>query len=184
MKRLCVYCGSSSDVSPAYVRAAKTLGMLMAGSAIELVYGGGNVGLMGVVADAVLQQGGKVTGVIPQSLVDKEVAHFKITTLEVVDSMHERKKRMADLADGFLALPGGIGTMEELFEILTWAQLGLHHKPCGLLNVAGYYDHLLGFLDHMTAEKFLRPAQLEYLLVETDPEVMLNRIAKIKPPAR
>jgi len=176
MKRLCVYCGSSSGVREVYTQAAREVGRLMAAQGLELVYGGGNVGLMGVLADAVLQGGGHVIGVIPQSLVDKEVAHFQVSRLEVVESMHERKKLMADLADGFLALPGGIGTLEELFEIWTWAQLGFHHKPCALLNVEGYYDHLLQFLERMTVEYFLKPSQLQHLLVETEPARVLQRL--------
>ena len=160
---------------PVYQQAARGLGELLCQRGIELVYGGGNVGLMGVVADTMMQSGGRVTGVIPKALVDKEVANFKITELRVVSSMHERKMLMADLAEGFLALPGGIGTMEELFEIWTWAQLGFHSKPCGLLNVNGYYDSLLNFLQHMTGEAFLKPQHLEHLLVDASAENLLNR---------
>ena len=154
-KRLCVYCGSRHGAQPAYDRAARNLGAALARHGIELVYGGGRVGLMGVLAESVLAHGGKVIGVIPKALVSREVAFLELSDLRIVESMHERKALMADLADAFVALPGGVGTLEELFEILTWAQLGLHHKPCGLLNVDQFYDLLLGFLDHALAENFI-----------------------------
>ena len=181
MKSLCVYCGSSSGSSPDYAAAARELGQLLAAQQIELIYGGGRVGLMGVLADAVLKAGGRVQGVIPQSLANREVAHLGLTQLHVVDSMHQRKALMAELADGFLALPGGLGTFEELFEIWTWAQLGMHAKPIGLLNVAGYFDLLLEFLDHATDQQLLKPVHREVLSVSTDPEEMLTLLRQTLP---
>ena len=181
MKSLCVYCGSSSGSSPDYAAAARELGQLLAAQQIELIYGGGRVGLMGVLADAVLKAGGRVQGVIPQSLANREVAHLGLTQLHVVDSMHQRKALMAELADGFLALPGGLGTFEELFEIWTWAQLGMHAKPIGLLNVAGYFDLLLEFLDHATDQQLLKPVHREVLSVSTDPEEMLTLLRQTFP---
>lgn len=181
MKRLCVYCGSSSGSDPAYTAAARELGQLLAAQQIELIYGGGRVGLMGTLADAVLSAGGLVQGVIPQSLADREVAHLGLTQLHVVDSMHERKALMAELADGFLALPGGLGTFEELFEIWTWAQLGMHAKPIGLLNVAGYYDHLLRFLDQAVQQQLLKLEHREVLSVSTDPADMLSMLRQALP---
>lgn len=182
MKRLCVYCGSSPGALPDYVEAAQRLGGLMANSNIELVYGGGNVGLMGQLAQAVLDQGGRVIGVIPKDLVQREVAHTGLSDLRVVDSMHERKALMADLADGFLALPGGIGTLEELLEVMTWAQLGLHGKPCGLLNVSRYFDQLLAFLDHLVDQRFLHPAHRSMLLAADRAEDLLEAFAAYRPP--
>ncbi len=173
---LCVFCGSNTGAKPAYTEAAQTLGRLLAGREITLVYGGGKVGLMGTVADAALQAGGKVTGVIPQSLVEKEVEHIGLTELHVVGSMHERKALMADLSDGFIALAGGMGTLDELFEILTWAQLGFHAKPIGLVNTLGYYDHLLAFLQNALAEGFVRDAHLQTLLVEREAERLFQRM--------
>lgn len=173
---LCVFCGSNTGAKPAYTEAAQTLGRLLAGREITLVYGGGKVGLMGTVADAALQAGGKVTGVIPQSLVEKEVDHTGLTELHVVGSMHERKALMADLSDGFIALAGGMGTLDELFEILTWAQLGFHAKPIGLVNTLGYYDHLLAFLQNALAEGFVRDAHLQTLLVEREAERLFQRM--------
>ncbi|MDX6767130.1 MAG: TIGR00730 family Rossman fold protein [Candidatus Methylacidiphilales bacterium] len=173
MKRLCVYCGSSMGSRAEYREAAESFGSLLAREKIGLVYGGGNVGLMGVVADAVMAGGGEVIGVIPQALVDKEVAHFQVTRLHVVDTMHERKAMMAGLADGFVALPGGYGTLEELFEILTWSQLGFHPKPVGLLNTHGYYDPLLGFLHRMVEEGFLREDHRTFLAVADEGEALL-----------
>jgi uncharacterized protein (TIGR00730 family) len=152
MKRICVFAGSSAGVRPEYLRAAADLGTVLAARGIELVYGGARVGMMGAVAGAVLAGGGRVTGVIPQALVEKEVAHDGLTELRVVTSMHQRKALMADLSDAFIALPGGWGTLDEMFEILTWAQLGLHRKPCGLLNVSGYFDRLLAFLDALQSQ--------------------------------
>ena len=182
MKRVCVYCGSSSGENPIHREAAEALGALLVESGIGVVYGGGNVGLMGAVADGALRAGGEVIGVIPTALMDKELGHAGITKLHVVASMHERKQLMADLSDGFIALPGGIGTFEELFETFTWLQLGFHEKPVGLLNVAGFYDHLLTFLAHATDEGFLRPAHLESLLVETKCDALLDRMARFRAP--
>jgi uncharacterized protein (TIGR00730 family) len=157
MRRLCVFCGSSTGKRAVYADHARQLGELLARRGLGLVYGGGHIGLMGVLADGVLEAGGHVVGVIPQALVDKELAHPGVTELRIVSTMHQRKALMADLADGFLALPGGFGTADELFEILTWAQLGLHAKPVGLLNSAGYFDALLAWLDHSVDEQFVRP---------------------------
>ncbi|MGN7725030.1 TIGR00730 family Rossman fold protein [Luteimonas sp. 22616] len=159
MKSICVYCGSNSGSKPAYAERAKALGKRIAADGMTLVYGGGNVGLMGIVADAVLEGSGEVIGVIPQQLVDLEVAHHGVTKLEIVGSMHERKARMFDLADAFVALPGGFGTMDEMFEMLTWRQLGLGEKPCAFLDVDDFYDPLLAMIDRMVAERFLHPDQ-------------------------
>lgn len=169
MKRLCVFCGANAGNDPAYRDAAVTLGEELARQQIGLVYGGASVGLMGVVADAARALGGEVIGVIPQALVARELAHGSLTDLRVVATMHERKATMAELADGFIALPGGIGTLEELFEVWTWAHLGLHTKPCALLDVRGFYSKLTGFLDHVHAEGFLRPGVREMLLVAESP---------------
>ena len=182
MNSLCVFCGSSPGASPAYAEAAAHLGRTLAGRGLNLVYGGGRVGLMGVVADAALAAGGTVTGVIPEALATRELAHAALSDLQVVGSMHERKARMSELADGFIALPGGIGTLEEWFEVWTWSQLGFQPKPCGLLNVAGYYDHLLAFLDHMTAERFLTDIHRGMVVVDDDPERLLDRLAAWQPP--
>ena len=159
MKNLCVYCGSNAGNDPAYAALARALGARMAADGIALVYGGGNVGLMGIVADAVLAGGGEVIGVIPQQLVDWEVAHRGLTRLDVVDSMHTRKQRMFELADGFVALPGGFGTLDEMFEMLTWRQLGLGRKPCAFLEANGFWQPLMAMLDRMVAERFLHPDQ-------------------------
>lgn len=158
-----------------YTQAAKDLGSELVRRNYGLVYGGGNVGLMSVIADTVLELGGHVTGVIPNSLVSKEVAHLGLPDLRVVNSMHERKALMAELSDGFIAMPGGIGTMEEFFEVLSWAQLGIHAKPCGLLNVAGYYDRLIQFLDHAVSEDFIKPKHRALMIVAEDSEKLLNR---------
>ncbi len=176
-KRLCVFCGSSHGGNPAYAEAAKNIGSELARRGIGLVYGGGNVGLMGVVAAAALAGGGEVIGVIPEALMAKELGHRGIQDLRVVKTMHERKAMMADLADGFIAMPGGIGTFEEFFEIVTWAQLGFHSKPCALLNVNGFYDPLLHLLDHAIAEGFVKPKQRDIVLVESDFRVLLDRMA-------
>jgi uncharacterized protein (TIGR00730 family) len=183
MRRLCVYSGSSAGSRNDYADAARTLGRTLAERGIGLVYGGAHVGLMGAVADAALDAGGDVIGVIPQSLVDKEVAHRGLPDLRVVHSMHERKALMADLSDGFIALPGGWGTLEELFETVTWAQLGLHQKPCGLLNVSGYFDGLLTFVAHAVREGFLRQAHADALLVETSPSTLLAAFDRYQPMA-
>jgi len=182
MRRVGVFCGSSSGIRPAYAASAEALGRLIAQSGLGLVYGGGNVGLMGVVADAALAAGGEVIGVIPEAMMKWEVGHLDLTELRVVASMHERKAAMADLADGFIALAGGIGTMEELFEVWTWGQLGLHAKPLGFLDVAGYYGHLHAFLDHMAGEGFLKPRHRDMVMVESDPETLLARMRDYAPP--
>ncbi|WP_370655553.1 TIGR00730 family Rossman fold protein [Candidatus Binatus sp.] len=182
MKRVCVFCGSSPGRTPEYIDAAVNLGRAMAARGIGLVYGGASVGLMGAIADAVLQAGGDVVGVIPESLVKYEVAHRGLPDLRVVRSMHERKAAMADLADGFIAMPGALGTLDEFFEVLTWSQLGEHTKPCGLLNVGGYYTQMLAFLDHAVDERFLRSQHRGMLLVETEPIAMLDRLAAYRPP--
>ena len=182
MKSLCVYCGSSSGRLDAYAQAARALAGAMVERGIRLVYGGAGVGIMGVVADEVLRCGGQAVGVIPESLMCKELAHAGLTELHVTPSMHARKTLMAELADGFVALPGGIGTFEEIFEVWTWAQLGFHGKPCGLLNIAGYYDGLTAFLDHAASEQFVRADQRRMLVVETDPAALLDRFASYTPP--
>ena len=177
MKRICVFCGSRPGVRPAYRAAAEAVGALFAERGIELVYGGGNVGLMGIVADACLAAGGKVVGVIPRALLEWEVGHEGLTRLEVVDSMHTRKARMAELADGFIALPGGFGTFEEFCEILTWGQLGFHVKPMGLLNVGGFYDPLLALFDQAVREGFLRAQNRAMALADTDIGRLLDAMA-------
>lgn len=182
MKSLCVFCGSNAGASPDYARAATRVGTLLAERGITLVYGGGHVGLMGILADAALAAGGKVIGVIPRALEAREVAHTGLTELRVVGSMHERKALMSELADGFLALPGGIGTMEEWFEVWTWGQLGIHPKPLGMLNVAGYYDHLLAFFDRMVADGFLSGAHRAMAIVGDGGETLLDRLAEYVPP--
>ncbi|HEX9108593.1 MAG TPA: TIGR00730 family Rossman fold protein [Longimicrobiales bacterium] len=181
MNALCVFCGSSPGVSPAYAEAAAALGHLLAEQRIDLVYGGGKVGMMGVLADACLAHGGRVMGVIPAHLWNREVGHAGVTEMHVVASMHERKARMAELADGFMALPGGIGTMEEFFEVWTWGQLGLHAKPYGLLDAGGYFDPLIRFLDHMVEEGFLGAAEREHVLVDQDPARLLDRLSLVQP---
>ena len=182
LKRVCVFCGSNTGSGPAYVEAAESLGKLLAERKMGLVYGGGKVGLMGKIADAVLGAGGEVVGVIPQSLMRKEIAHAGLTDLRVVDSMHQRKALMAELSDAFIALPGGFGTFEEFCEIVTWAQLGLHGKPCGILNVEGYYDQLLGLFDHAVAEKFLHPANRALVIAGKSPDAMLDRLTNHQAP--
>jgi len=177
LKRICVFCGANAGSRAAYTTAARDLASLMAGQKIGLVYGGGNVGLMGIIADAMLDAGSEVIGVIPASLVAKEVAHYGVTELRVVQTMHERKALMSDLSDAFIAMPGGFGTLDEFFEILTWSQLGFHRKPCGLLNIAGYYDGLLKMLDHAVAEGFLRPENRKLVIDETDSSRLLQRLA-------
>lgn len=182
LQRVCVFCGSSPGARPAYLDAARSLGSLLARSGVGLVYGGASVGLMGAVADAALAAGGEVVGVIPGALAAKEIAHAGLTRLEVVASMHERKARMADLADGFVALPGGMGTLEELSEVLTWGQLGLHRKACGLLDVAGYWQPLVAFLDHAVEERFLRREDRALLLVHEEPVALLEALRRHEPP--
>ncbi|WP_253866148.1 TIGR00730 family Rossman fold protein [Prauserella halophila] len=178
MRRICVFCGSSAGGDPVYTEAAVSLGKLLAGRGFDIVYGGGNVGLMGAVADAALEAGGEVIGVIPEHLVRAEVAHHGVTELKIVEDMHERKATMASLADAFLALPGGIGTLEELFEIWTWAQLGLHAKPLGIVDVAGYYAKLGEFLDHMVDSGFLNLPSRELVRLDSDPERLLEAFAQ------
>jgi len=174
--KICVFTGSRHGARAEYTEAAKLLGRELVARDYGLVYGGGNVGLMTVIADMVLDLNGHVTGVIPDSLVGKEVAHQGLTDLRVVSSMHERKALMAELADGFIAMPGGIGTMEEFFEVLSWAQLGIHEKPCALLNVCGYYDPLIQFLDRAVADDFIKPKHRALLVVESEPAELLDRI--------
>jgi uncharacterized protein (TIGR00730 family) len=173
--RLCLFTGSSPGARSEYADAARQLGRLLVERGYGLVYGGGNIGLMSVAADAVLVRRGQVIGVIPESLVDKELAHRGLSELRVVKSMHERKAVMAELSDGFMGLPGGIGTMEEFFEVLSWAQLGLHDKPCGLLNVCGYYEHIVRYLDRAVDEGFVKPKHRSLLIVEEEPERLLDR---------
>jgi uncharacterized protein (TIGR00730 family) len=183
MKRICVYCGSSPGARPAYRDAAVGLGQLLAERGIGVVYGGGHVGLMGAVADAAMAAGGEVIGVIPEALQAREIGHRDISELRVVGSMHERKLLMSDLADAFIALPGGVGTMEELVEIFTWLQLGLHRKPVALLDVDGYWEHLLALLDHAVDERFVKPDHRAMLLVDSDPAALLARFEGWEPPA-
>jgi len=181
-RSLCVFCGSSSGDDPAYTEQARALGTLLAQRGCRLIYGGGKVGLMGAIADAVLSGGGEVVGVIPGALVDRELAHHGVTDLRIVHSMHERKALMADLSDGFIAMPGGFGTLEELFEVLTWAQLGFHQKPCGLLNVGGFFDPLLAMLDQAAARQFMRPQHRSILVTSDHPEELLTALAGFEPP--
>ena len=182
MKRVCVFCGSNSGANPAYAQAATALGRLLAEQGRTLVYGGGNVGLMGVVADAALAAGGQVIGVIPEAMLKWEVGHPNLTELRVVASMHERKATMADLADSFIALPGGIGTLEELFEVWTWGQLGLHGKPLGFLDVAGYFERLHAFLDHMADEGFVKARHRKMAAVHHDPAILLTLLETYQAP--
>jgi uncharacterized protein (TIGR00730 family) len=182
MKRICVFCGSSPGVRPEYADAARAMGRALAEQGLALVYGGGRVGLMGIVADAVMQAGGQAIGVIPEALMRREVGHEALTELHVVASMHERKALMADLSDGFIAMPGGYGTFEEFCEVITWSQLGIHPKPCGLLNVAGYYDALLAMFDHGVAEGFIRPQHRAMVLTEADPAAVIERMRGFVPP--
>jgi len=176
MKAIAVYCGANHGADPVYADAARGLARVMVEHNIELVYGGGKVGLMGVIADEVLRLGGEATGVIPKALVEREVGHAGLTRLFVVKDMHERKAMMSDLADGFIAMPGGMGTLEELFEMVTWAQLGIHAKPIGLLNVNGFYDGLAGFVGHMVGQGFVKPAHADLIMIESDPEALVHRL--------
>jgi len=182
MKRICVFCGSSSGTNPIYLETAEKVGKFLAAGNVELVYGGGRVGLMGKIADTVLANGGKVIGVIPESLAVKEVAHQDLTELQVVGSMHERKALMAEYADGFVALPGGFGTFEEFCEIVTWAQLGIHQKPCALLNVGGFYDNLIAMFDFSTAQNFIRSEHRRLVLVESDIGKLYELMINFRPP--
>lgn len=181
MASICIYCGSSPGKDPKFSDIARRIGELLAKEGHTLIYGGGNVGLMGIVADAVLAQGGQAIGVIPENLFNKEVAHLGLTKLHRVSSMHERKNLMASLADGFIALPGGVGTLEEISEAFVWTQLGLHLKPCALLNVSGFYDPLIAFLNQMVNSRFLHPEQLSQLIVSDNPETILEQINSFKP---
>lgn len=180
-QRICVFCGSNAGTNPAYCDNAVTLGQLLAGRGIELVYGAGNIGLMGILADAALAAGGKVIGVIPEALVAKEVGHLGLTELRIVKSMHERKAIMSDLSDAFIAMPGGFGTFEEFCEVVTWSQLGIQSKPCGLLNVEGYYDPLLELFDHAVGEGFLRVENRGLVLEDRNAERLLEKMANFVP---
>jgi uncharacterized protein (TIGR00730 family) len=182
LKRICVYCGSSSGARPVYALAARELGRMLAELGIGVVYGGGRVGLMGVLADAALEAGGEVIGVIPRSLQEKELGHGSVTELHVVETMHQRKEKMADLSDGFITLPGGIGTLEELFETFTWLQLGFHEKPVALLNVDGFYQGLTTFVRHLSEQQFLKPEHEACLIVEDSPHALLERMENFTPP--
>lgn len=182
MKTICVYCGSNPGLLPDYRASARALGQELAARGLGLVYGGASVGVMGAVADAVLEKGGKVTGVIPSSLATREVAHTRLDELIVVSSMHERKARMADLSDGFIALPGGWGTIEEMFEMLTWAQLGFHEKPCGLLNAASYYDHLFAFLEHAIGQQFVKEENRPMIMMDDSAASLLDRFERYRAP--
>jgi uncharacterized protein (TIGR00730 family) len=181
LKSVCVYCGSSPGASPDYAQAARVLAGEMVTRDIALVYGGGNVGLMGIIADEVMRLGGCATGVIPRALMDKEVGHHGLTRLHIVKDMHERKALMAELSDGFIAMPGGIGTLEELFEALTWAQLGFHDKPIGLLNVNGFYDGLIRFLEHVVNQRFLKEEHASLMLHDREPASLLAQLKSFEP---
>lgn len=182
MKRICVYCGSRTGSLPVFSKAARALALTLVSNRYGLVYGGGNVGLMGILANEVLQHGGEVMGIIPELLMDKELGLTEVTEMKVVGSMHERKKAMADAADGFIALPGGIGTLEELFEILTWGYLGLHTKPCGLLNTAGFFDPLIDFLSQVETQGFLHQPIRNFLIVESTPDRLLTQMEALPTP--
>ena len=182
MNAVCVFCGSKEGTRSFYVTAARRMGATLARRGIRLVYGGGRVGLMGALADAALEEGGEVVGVIPEALVAGEIAHAGLTKLHVVGSMHERKALMADLSDGFIALPGGYGTLEEFLEVLSWAQLSIHEKPCALLDVDGYYDPLDSLFDKTVAEGFVHPDHRSLVLTEKDPELLLDRMQRYAPP--
>ncbi len=182
LRRICVFCGSNCGIRPDYCQAAHTLGVELVRRNIELVYGGASVGCMGALANAVLAAGGKVIGVMPRYLVEKEIAHTGLSELRVVASMHERKSLMEELSDGFIAMPGGMGTLEEIFEIVTWAQLGMHEKPCGLYDVAGYYEKLTQFLDHARGELFMKPEHRDILLYSDSPRDLLNSFERFTPP--
>lgn len=176
IKRLAVFCGSRTGNNDVYANAAKELSSVLLQSDIGIVYGGGRIGLMGVIADAMMDLGGEVTGVIPQKLMDKEIGHKGITKLHIVETMHQRKAKMADLSDGFIALPGGIGTLEEIIEVFTWLQIGYHHKPCAFLNTEGYFDKLFDFVGHMVQEGFLSENQRSQLIIADKPAVLLDKM--------
>lgn len=183
MKAICVFCGSSYGTRETYADAARATGRVIAEQGYTLVYGGAKVGLMGTVADAALEAGGKVIGVLPRALEDKEIGHEGLTELHLVGSMHERKAKMADLSDAFIALPGGVGTLEEIFEVWTWGQLGYHGKPCGFLNIDGYYDHLIRFLDHQTEQGFTRDVMRAMVQIAGTPEEMVSLFENYTPPS-
>jgi len=182
MKRIAVYCGSSPGKNPAYIEAAKSLGRVLAARNITLVYGGGSVGLMGELARTVVDKGGDVIGVIPRAIAEMEVAYTELQDLRIVADMHSRKALMADLADAFIALPGGMGTVEELMEILTWSQLGFHRKPAGILNIAGFFDLMLAFLERLSDDQFIAPEHKSMLMVDNSPEGLLERFREYTPP--
>ena len=182
IRTVCVYCGSNTGSDPAFAEGTRQLARRLVERDIRIVYGGGHVGLMGILADTAMAAGGEVVGVIPQALVDREIGHSGLSDLRVVGSMHERKALMAELGEAFIALPGGIGTLEELIEVYTWSQLGMHRKPLGVLNVSGYYDALAAFLDHAVRERFLRQAHRDVLVFEADPDALLARLARFEPP--
>jgi len=183
MKAVCVFCGSNFGARTVYAEIAAATGRVIAEQGLTLVYGGAKVGLMGTVADAALAAGGRVIGVLPTALQEKELAHDRLSELHIVSSMHERKARMAELSDGFIALPGGAGTMEEIFEVWTWGQLGLHGKPCGFLNVDGFYDQLIGFFDHQTVEGFMKPAMRDMVKVASSTDALLDLFRAYEPPS-
>jgi uncharacterized protein (TIGR00730 family) len=182
MKSVCVYCGSANGAKPLYADAARAFGRTLVQAGLALIYGGGKVGLMGVIADTVMAEGGRAIGVIPELLVNKEVAHHGLTELHVVPDMHHRKKMMADLSDAFVAMPGGVGTLEELFEVYTWAQLGYHGKPVALLNIAGFYDPLMRMLRHTVDEGFMRQSYLDILQMDADPVALIGKLQRYQPP--
>ena len=182
MKNICVFCGSSFGSKKEYKKVAEHLGQVFLDRKLVLVYGGARVGLMGAIASTIYEQNGEVIGVIPRALVDKEIAYTNLSDLRIVESMHERKNLMFQLADGFIALPGGLGTLEEFFEMLTWAQLGLHSKPCGLLNIKGYFDNLVKFLKHTVDEKFVDPEYLDMVLMDDNPDMLIEKMMVYKPP--
>ncbi|QGZ54230.1 LOG family protein [Paraburkholderia acidiphila] len=184
MKAVCVYCGSSPGANPIYTEAAQAFGRALVDSNLALVYGGGKVGLMGVIADTVMAGGGRAIGVIPELLVDKEVGHAGLTELHVVPDMHHRKKMMADLSDAFVAMPGGAGTLEELFEVYTWAQLGYHRKPVGVLNIGGFYDPLMSLLDHTVREGFMRQTYRDMLQTDSDPVALIAKLKRYHAPEK
>jgi uncharacterized protein (TIGR00730 family) len=182
MKTICVFCGSSIGARPEYLKAANALGISLLNRKIRLVYGGSRIGIMGHIASTMLENGGQVIGVIPRELVKREVAHKNLTELHITETMHERKAIMSELSDGFIALPGGLGTLEEILEMLTWAQLGIHNKPCGLLNVVDFFNGLLTFLDHSVKEHFIESVNLSMLLVDKDPDSLLSKFMSYKAP--
>ncbi|MFP6559729.1 TIGR00730 family Rossman fold protein [Paraburkholderia sp. B3] len=184
MKAVCVYCGSSHGVSPVYTEAARAFGRALVAADLGLVYGGGKVGLMGVIADTVMAEGGRAIGVIPELLVNKEVGHEGLSELHVVPDMHHRKKMMADLSDAFVAMPGGAGTLEELFEVYTWAQLGYHHKPVAVLNIDGFYDPLIALLRHTVREGFMRQTYFDLLQVDSEPAALIEKLERYRAPAQ